>query len=123
MNVSRRGAIGALAAAGLTACSRPKPKAPAAMAASEGRADVPGGTIWWKKVGAGPKPPLLLLHGGPGAGHNYLLPMSPLGDERPVIFYDQLGCGKADSPPDEKVYTIQRSVDEVDAVRKALGLD
>ena len=93
------------------------------MAASEGRADVPGGTIWWKKVGAGPKPPLLLLHGGPGAGHNYLLPMSPLGDERPVIFYDQLGCGKADSPPDEKVYTIQRSVDEVDAVRKALGLD
>jgi len=50
MNVSRRGAIGTLAAAGLTACSKsePKAKAPAAMAASEGRADVPGGTIWWK---------------------------------------------------------------------------
>jgi proline iminopeptidase len=40
-----------------------------------------------------------------------------------VIFYDQLGCGNADSPADEKIYTIQRSVDEVDAVRKALGLE
>ncbi len=40
-----------------------------------------------------------------------------------MVFYDQLGCGQADSPQDEKIYTIQRSVDEVDAVRKALGLD
>src|SRR6185369_11112530 len=90
---------------------------------TEGRAAVPGGTIWWKKVGSGSKPPLLTLHGGPGAGHNYLLPLAALADDRPVVFYDQLGCGQADSPQDEKVYTIQRSVDEVDAVRKALGLD
>lgn len=90
---------------------------------TEGRAKVPGGTIWWKKVGSGSKPPILTLHGGPGAGHNYLLPLAALASDRPVIFYDQLGCGKADSPQDEKVYTIQRSVDEVDAVRKALGLD
>jgi proline iminopeptidase len=51
------------------------------------------------------------------------LPLAALADDRPVIFYDQLGCGQADSPQDEKIYTIQRSVDEVDAVRKALGLD
>jgi proline iminopeptidase len=123
MDVSRRGALGALAAAGLAGCSKSEPKAKAAPPASEGRAAVPGGEIWWKIVGAGPKTPLLTLHGGPGAGHNYLLPMAALGDERPVIFYDQLGCGKADSPPDEKVYTVQRSVDELDAVRKALGLE
>jgi len=99
--------------------------APAAFAqvTTEGRAKVPGGTIWWKKVGSGSKPPLLTLHGGPGAGHNYLLSLSALAADRPVIFYDQLGCGKADSPADEKIYTIQRSVDEVDAVRQALGLD
>jgi proline iminopeptidase len=99
--------------------------APAAFAqvTTEGRAKVPGGTIWWKKVGSGSKPPLLTLHGGPGAGHNYLLPLAALADDRPVIFYDQLGCGQADSPQDEKIYTIQRSVDEVDAVRTALGLD
>ena len=99
------------------------PRAFAAPVTAEGRAKVPGGTIWWKKVGSGPKTPLLTLHGGPGAGHNYLLPLAALADERPVIFYDQLGCGQADSPPDEKIYTIQRSVDEVDAVRKALGLE
>jgi len=40
-----------------------------------------------------------------------------------VIFYDQLGCGKADAPADEKLCTIQRAVDELDAVRCALGLD
>jgi proline iminopeptidase len=102
--------------------------APRAFAAAtgqpvtEGRVKVPGGTVWWMKVGAGAKTPLLTLHGGPGAGHNYLLPLKALADERPVVFYDQLGCGKADSPPNEKIYTIQRSVDEVRAVRQALGL-
>src|SRR3954464_11390693 len=83
----------------------------AAQPVTEGRAKVPGGTIWWRKVGSGSKPPLLTLHGGPGAGHNYLKPLEALANDRPVIFYDQLGCGKADSPPDEKIYTIQRSVD------------
>jgi proline iminopeptidase len=116
MHITRRSAVAAVAAAGLAG--------PAFGAAgSEGRTAVPGGTIWWKKIGSGAKTPLLTLHGGPGAGHNYLLPLAALADDRPVIFYDQLGCGQADSPPDEKTYTIQRSVDEVDAVRKALGLD
>lgn len=100
--------------------------APALSAArtmdSEGMIPVPGGRVWFKRVGSGTKTPLLTFHGGPGAGHNYLLPLETLAHDRPVIFYDQLGCGRADSPQDEKIYTIQRSVDEVDAVRKALGL-
>ena len=112
---TRRGAL-SLGVAALAAPAFGQPT-------SEGRAKVPGGTIWWKKVGAGSKPPLLTLHGGPGAAHNYLLPLAALADDRPVIFYDQLGCGKADSPADEKIYTIQRSVDELDAVRQALGLN
>ena len=87
-----------------------------------GMAKVPGGRVWWMKAGGGSKTPLLTLHGGPGAAHNYLLPLRALSDERPVIFYDQLGCGKAESPSDENIYTVQRSVDEVDAVRQALGL-
>lgn len=107
------------AAASLGAAST----AGAAPATSEGHVAAPGGSVWWRKVGAGPKTPLLLLHGGPGAGHNYLKPLAALADERPVIFYDQLGCGRSDSPPDEKLYTIQRAVDEVDAVRHALKLD
>ena len=91
--------------------------------ASEGFAQVPGGRVWWTRVGTGSGTPLLLLHGGPGAAHYYLLPLAALADERPVIFYDQLGCGQSDSPQDTSIYTIQRSVDEVDAVRRELGLE
>lgn len=94
-----------------------------ADAITEGFAPVPGGKIYWKKVGTGSKTPLLTLHGGPGAAHNYLLPLAALADARPVIFYDQLGCGKAEAPTDEKLYTIQRSVEELEAVRGARGLD
>jgi proline iminopeptidase len=93
------------------------------LPASEGYVNVPGGTVYWHRFGSGGKTPLLMLHGGPGAGHNYLLSMNALADERPVIFYDQLGCGKADAPLDASLYTIQRSIDEIDAVRTALGLD
>lgn len=119
MDFTRRGAIGAGAALALAACTKPPPP----PAPGEGYAEVPGGKVWWKRVGTGTGTPLLTLHGGPGAGHNYLLPLQALGADRQVIFYDQLGCGKADSPPDEKLYAIQRSVDELVAVRKALSLE
>ena len=95
----------------------------AAVPQSEGFAKVPGGKVYWRKFGSGGKTPLLTLHGGPGSSHNYLLPLQALADERPVIFYDQLGCGRADAPEADSAYSIQRSVDEVDAVRAALGLD
>jgi len=121
MTFTRRAAIGTIAAAGLASCSRPEPAA--RVAANEGKTAVPGGNIWWKRVGSGGKAPILALHGGPGAGHNYLHSLGALAEDRSVIFYDQLGCGLADSPADEKIYTIQRSVDELDAVRKALGLE
>jgi proline iminopeptidase len=117
MTATRRAALGGLAAAAAV---------PAFAAARthdlEGHVKVPGGKIWFRRVGSGAKTPLLTFHGGPGAGHNYLLPLAALADQRPVIFYDQLGCGLADSPQDEKIYTVQRAVDEVDAVRQALGL-
>ncbi|MBI1685600.1 proline iminopeptidase-family hydrolase [Caulobacter hibisci] len=90
---------------------------------AEGFATVPGGKVYWRRFGSGGKTPLLTLHGGPGSSHSYLLPLQALADERPVIFYDQLGCGRADAPEADDVYSIQRSVDEVDAVRAALGLD
>ncbi len=118
MMISRRAAL-----AGGAALLSAAGTAQAAIPEAEGYAQVPGGKIYWRKFGSGGKTPLLTLHGGPGAAHNYLLSMKALADERPVIFFDQLGTGKADSPADEKIYTIQRSVDELDAVRKALGLD
>ena len=47
-----------------------------------------GHKVWTKTVGNGPGLPLLLLHGGPGAGHDYLEPLEALGSDRPVVFYD-----------------------------------
>lgn len=85
----------------------------ASLPVSTGYADVPGGKVYWRRFGSGDKTPLLMLHGGPGPAHNYLLSMAALADERPVIFYDQLGCGSADAPAVEGIYTIQRSVDEI----------
>lgn len=124
MKLTRRAMLATLATASLGTPALAKTMAPAAKLADEtGHAEVPGGKVWWRRIGSGPKTPLLLLHGGPGCGHDYLLPMMALADERPVIFYDQLGCGRSDAPDDEALYRIPRFVEEVDAVRKALKLD
>lgn len=89
----------------------------------EGMVSVPGGNVWYRIIGSGPGIPLLLLHGGPGAGHDYLEPLAALCDERPVVFYDQLGCGRSDIPDDDSLWEIDRFVRELDAVRESLGLD
>lgn len=82
-----------------------------------------GYRIWYKIVGDRTGIPLLTLHGGPGAGHDYLEPLEALGSERPVVFYDQLGCGRSDKPDSRALWTIERFADEIDEVRQALGLD
>lgn len=82
-----------------------------------------GHNVWYEIVGEGAGIPLLTLHGGPGAGHDYLETLQALGGERPVIFYDQLGCGKSDKPDARPMWAIERFADEVDEVRGALGLE
>lgn len=89
----------------------------------EGFIQTPDGKVWYRIVCAGSAGiPLLVLHGGPGFPHDYLEPLEALADERPVIFYDQLGCGRSDRPDDPALWTLERYVDEVAAVRAALGL-
>jgi len=122
--ISRRTALqGGAALLGAGLLPTPLGARAADIPSTEGYAPVPGGRIYWRRFGSGKRTPLLTLHGGPGAAHNYLLSTQALADERPVIFFDQLGCGKADAPSDESIYTIQRSVEELDAVRAALGLE
>lgn len=89
----------------------------------EGTIEVPGGNVWFKRVGGGRGFPLLTVHGGPGLPHNYLRSLEQLADEREVIFWDQLGCGNSERPVDPALWTVQRSVAEVNAVVDALGLD
>src|SRR5262245_18053338 len=98
--------------------------------ATEGRIAFKGFETWYCVAGEGEdagKLPLLTLHGGPGACSDYLEPFESLAaGGRSVIRYDQLGCGKsgiADRPHDPEMWTVELYVEEVDAVRNALGLE
>ncbi len=85
-----------------------------------------GFRTWYESFGEdeGSRLPLVVLHGGPGATHQYLEPLSALADfGRRVIFYDQIGCGRSDRPDDPAFYTVQTFVDELDAVRAQLRLE
>jgi len=85
--------------------------------------DVPGGWVWTGTYGSARAVPLLVLHGGPGMPSYYLETLTRLADERPVILFDQLGCGRSDRPADASLWTVERAVAEVEAVRTALGHD
>jgi proline iminopeptidase len=93
------------------------------MAGVEGAIAVPGGDVWFQRVGGGPGLPLLAVHGGPGLPHDYIGSLARLADEREVIFWDQLGCGRSERPSNTDLWTMDRSVAEMDAVVQALGLN
>lgn len=76
-----------------------------------GYVKVEGGRIWYRIVGSGASPPLVLVHGGPGFNSDYLDTLAALADERPVIFYDQLGGGKSDRPTQQSLWRVERFVD------------
>ena len=87
----------------------------------------PSGTfnVWTKRVGENPTAKVLLLHGGPGATHEYF---ENFADHLPdagieFIYYDQLGSRASDQPTDSSLWELPRFVDEVEQVRQQLGLD
>jgi hypothetical protein len=84
-----------------------------AVQAREGHVEVIGGRIWCRIVGDTDATPLVTVHGGPGATHDYLEPLQALADERPVVFYDQLGAGNSEVPDDISLWTNDRFVDEL----------
>lgn len=91
--------------------------------ADEGFIDLEHGRVWYRRSGGGDRLPILLLHGGPGAASYYLEPLEErLAEQRPVVVYDQLGCGRSDRPADTSLWTLDYFTDEVDRMRDALGL-
>src|SRR5438552_3639155 len=80
--------------------------------------------VWTKRVGNNPTTKLLLLHGGPGATHEYFeafdsyLPAAGI----EYHYYDQLGSAYSDQPDEPDLWELDRFVDEVEQVRQALGL-
>jgi pimeloyl-ACP methyl ester carboxylesterase len=87
----------------------------------EGWLERPIGRTWYRVVDEGGGTPLLALHGGPGSTHNYFAPLERLADERPVVLYDQIGCGRSDRP-DEVEWSLEVFLDELDALREHLEL-
>lgn len=85
---------------------------------------VPGGRVYVRINGdlAGKRPPLVMIHGGPGGTHGGFLPALPLARDRAVILYDQLDCGLSDKPGDPANWTVSRFVAELEAVRAALNV-
>src|SRR5688572_18989545 len=81
--------------------------------------------VWTKRMGNNPKIKVLLLHGGPANTHEYFESFDsffpPEGIE--YYYYDQLGSYYSDQPIDSSLWTIERFVEEVEEVRKALRLD
>src|SRR5690348_183970 len=95
------------------------------MNATEGTIPFRGHETWYRIVGDGEEPgklPLLCLHGGPGAPHDYLESLERVAETgRRAIFYDQVGCGKS-SRTDESMWNVETFVEELGVVRDALGL-
>jgi len=94
------------------------------MAAREGYVAFGDYATWYRVAGdlESGAIPLLALHGGPGSTHNYFAPLEQLAGDRPVVLYDQIGCGNSDRP-DDVDWNVGVFREEVDMVREQLGLE
>jgi len=87
----------------------------------EGYVDAQGVLIYYQSFGSGP--PLLILHGGPGASHDYFLPhLVPLARKNRLVFIDERGSGKSPKLENPAQYTVENMVEDIEAVRQALRL-
>src|SRR5579862_9275532 len=87
----------------------------------EGFVDAHGVLIYYMEVGQGK--PLMILHGGPGASHDYFLPyLLPLARHNRLIFIDERGSGKSEKLDNPAGYTVEKMVDDAEDVRKGLHL-
>jgi len=84
---------------------------------------------WYRVFGditTGCRPPLIVIHGGPGLSHDYLLPLSDLAASAklPVVFYDQLGNGRSTHLPDKPhtFWSMHLFMDELDNLIAHLGI-
>ena len=86
------------------------------------RVDVGGAELFVEEEGEGV--PLVLINGGPGGTHHYFHPWFGRASEYArVIYYDQRGCGLSDFEPGEDGYSVDQAVDDLDALRRSLGIE
>ena len=87
------------------------------------------GRTWYRlegDLGLDGRAPLVILHGGPGAAHDYLEPVTDLAkiSGRPCVLYDQIGCGRSQYLPDapKEFWTVELFCRELTALLKHLGI-
>jgi proline iminopeptidase len=113
--------LSAFAAPAFAAKAAPAAATPAFYPVESGFVDAGGVLLYYEALGKGE--PLVVLHGGPGASHEYFLPyLLPLARHNRVIFFDQRGSGKSTRLDDPAGYTVEAMVEDVEAVRQALHL-
>ncbi|GAA1434909.1 proline iminopeptidase-family hydrolase [Microlunatus lacustris] len=94
-----------------------------------GHVEFEGHQTWYRVTGQldpdAERAPLVVLHGGPGAAHNYTLRIADLAaDGRAVVHYDQLGCGRSTHLPDADpgFWTVDLFVRELRTLVQTLGI-
>ncbi|HTR64995.1 MAG TPA: proline iminopeptidase-family hydrolase [Terriglobales bacterium] len=88
---------------------------------NEGYVDAGGVMIYYTTFGRGE--PLVIVHGGPGASHDYFLPyLLPLARHNRIVFIDERGSGRSQKLEDLSGYTVENMVEDLEIVRQALGL-
>ncbi len=92
------------------------------LKAGEGYVNVKGGKIWYRILGDGKQTPILMLHGGPGGTSKSFYQFASLGEDRPVIIFDQLGSGRSDYHTDTTLLKVENFVEQVQALKTSLNL-
>lgn len=79
-------------------------------------------SLFCRSIGEGP--PIIVIHGGPGLTHEYLLPeFTELAKNHQLIFYDQRGCGRSADPFDQKLISMEQYIEDIDVIRKEFGFE
>jgi proline iminopeptidase len=84
-----------------------------------------GATIWYEVTGGGAGRPLVLVNGGPGFDHSYLVTgaWERLGNDRPVVYYDQRGNGRSGPLAEGEACGLAEQIADLEALRAHLGYD
>ena len=101
-------------------CTAESPAPPPTLPEGEGLFPVDGAELFVRTVGEGE--PILVLHGGPGMEHSYLLPGLPeVVPGRRLVFFDRRGTGRSEGAVDSSTVSLDAFLGDIDAIRAALG--